>query len=274
MSTETPQGLWQFPITKFCMICTVSVPIVASLSDSKYWFVLNYDPFITTYRQYFRYILFQLAAVNESDVAIITLLWYNFRQLERLMGCRKYLSIIALSWFYTTTILAISNKLINLNPLFTWNRFSTGALPILLALFHFYKEYTPQIYEFEVLLTQPFGSHSKQLRWKLNDQFVINALIILLCLNQGLTGISSGFLSWLCGVFIDKGLFPGSEKFRLPFLNDRMNRSATTIANSNVTTNNSEGEPPQGELNEEEIEEPGDEPARPLGVQFLDTFRR
>lgn len=285
MSAETPVGLAQFPITKFCVIATVAVPLCCSLSNTKYWFLLHNDPFITEYKQYYRFLLFQIGAINESDVALLALLWYHLRQLERAFGSHKYLSLISLCWFYTTVVLVLFNQIVNLVPGIAWNKFTSGSLPLVLALFHFYKEYTPQIYEFEVLLTQPFAS-SKELKWLLNDQFVVNGLVLLLLVNQGLTGIVSGFVSWVCGVFIDKGLLPGADSWRIPVYKACMNRSPTTMAVANAqqerqaagSGNGSGRDEADREGGEEEGEEEedgtGDEPARPLGVQFLDTFRR
>lgn len=274
MSGEAPAGLAQFSITRLCMLTTVILPIIASIADCKYWFLVYDDPFITEYKQYYRYVMFQIAAINETDVALITLIWYNLRHLERLFGSRKYASIIVLSWFYTTATIVLMNKLFNLNPFFRWNRLTSGSLPTVLSLFHFYKEYTPQIYEFDVRLTKPFGLRSKQLKWTFNDQFMINTLVMILLVNQGMSGLATGFLSWLCGVFIDKGLLPGSEVFRVPSFISRPghNQGQTLVTGTesdaaDVSESGAQGSVTGGD------EEPSDEPARPLGVQFLDTFR-
>ncbi|SCU93761.1 LAMI_0E15500g1_1 [Lachancea mirantina] len=275
MCSETPPGLWNFPISKTLMIATIAIPLVASVADLKYWFLVEYQPFIKEYKQYYRLVIFQLGAINESDAALLALLWYKFRHLERLFGSRKYLSIICLCWVYTTVLLVAANVAINIIPFVEWNRFPTGALPIVLALFHFYKEYTPQLYEFDMVLTRPFGSHSKQLKWKFNNQFVLNAFITLLLINQGLPGIGCGFLSWLTGVLVDKGLFPGLASFRVP-LHSRFMLPGFPRRNNdqNVSLRASNNENSMGGSDETEATDNGDEPARPLGVQFLDTFRR
>lgn len=275
MSSEAPPGLSELPVTKLCMLATGLIPILASVADFKYLFVLFDDPFITEYKQYYRYFLFQIAAVNESDVALLTMVWYNLRHLERLFGSRKYLSIIVLCWLYTSATIIIANTIFNFIPMLRWNRFPNGALPTVLSLFHFYKEYTPQMYEFDVKLMKPFGTRSKQLKWTFNDHFVLNALISILLLNQGIVGLSVGFLSWLCGVFIDKGLLPGSEVFRIPFVFGMPSRSGRRplVSNTGSTTATDIGNG-QGNVSGNEVdEEAGDEPTRPLGVQFLDTFR-
>ncbi|CCH61646.1 hypothetical protein TBLA_0F01030 [Henningerozyma blattae CBS 6284] len=339
MSMETPNGLVSFPVTKLLMIGSIVLPLAASVMNSKYLFILHYEPFISQYGQYWRMLTFQLSAINESDVILIVLIWYHFRNLERLMGSYKYICVIVLALIYTTVILSCSLIILNiLTPWMFWNRLTTGPLPILLSLLHFYKEYTPRIYEFNILLARPWFKHSKnhlnkeQIVWKLNDQFILNAYILLLLLNQGIIGVSIGFTSWICGILIDQGLLPGINSFRLPFVKYLLflNRNTSTFVSGNLHTNqraqrfndetntvlptltssstrNSLGlnryntDTTNNNANNSFINSPvpqdanhvfridggsstnllgdtnetiNDEPPRPLGVQFLDTFRR
>ncbi|SCU82878.1 LANO_0B07734g1_1 [Lachancea nothofagi CBS 11611] len=274
MSTDTPQGLNNFPITKFCSLLTVGIPIFASIAGVKHWFLLYNDPFISEYKQYYRLLSFQVSAVNETDVALLTLIWYHLRHLERLFGSRKYLSIITLSWFYSSLTVLILAQVFNLNPLINWNRFTSGGLPTIMSVLHFYKEYTPQMYQFDVKLIKPFGTRSKQLKWTFNDQFVINALVAILLLNQGFVGVATGFLSWLCGVFIDKGLLPGSEMFRVPFFKQKSSLRPRQTSSIEAEAGAQAADDQQSSATGDRAdEEPNDEPARPLGVQFLNTFR-
>lgn len=289
MSTETPTGLYRYPVTKLCMVFTVAVAFSASVANCKYIFLAKYDPFISEYHQYYRYLLFQIGCVNESDVALIVLLWYQFRTLERFMGSYKYVSVLSLALVYTTMTLATFNLLLNtFLPWKVWDSLCTGSLPLILAMFHFYKEYTPQIYEFDILLTQPWfkDSSKKQRKWKVNDQFLVNALVAILMLNQGLVGIGCGFISWICGIFLDKGLFPGVDFWRLPFIRTFLLADASSNNATESVSRNSQDEEIDRETaadatatteNESfpvDEENANDEPARPLGVQFLDTFRR
>ncbi|SCV01911.1 LAME_0G19306g1_1 [Lachancea meyersii CBS 8951] len=278
VATETPQGLTSFPVTKMCALLSVGIPIFASVAGVKHWFLLYIDPFISEYKQYYRFLTFQVAAVNETDVILLTLIWYYFRHLERLFGSRKYISLITLSWAYTSVAIIVAAWVFNLIPFFKWNRFTSGAIPIVMSLFHFYKEHTPQMYQFDVKLIKPLGARSKQLKWTFNDQFVINALVAILLLNQGLVSIATGFLSWMCGVFIERGLFPGFDMFRVPFFKQSSQSASTGImaSESHSSTPDLDGAavtPGPNNGDDEHGDEPGDEPARPLGVQFLNTFR-
>lgn len=290
MSMETPTGLYRYPVTKLCMVSTTLVPLIASIANCKYIFIAKYDPFISEYHQYFRLLTFQLGCINETDMVLLVLIWYQFRNLERLMGSLKYISVISLVLIYTTVFVAGLNCLINsILPWKIWNSLTTGCLPVVLALFHFYKEYTPQVYEFEVLLTQPWlqKNHRNQYKWALNDQFLVNALIAILILNQGVEGMICGFISWICGVFLDKGLLPGMDRWRLPLLRRYLfpkntdnnqgiyeNPGSETSEELLIRRDDREGSPGSNDgalpLDDENA---NDEPARPLGVQFLETFR-
>ena len=319
MSIQAPVGLLRFPVTKLCLLTDSVLPILASVSGYKYIFLAQYDPFISTYHQYYRLALFQLCPLNESDVILLFLIWYHFRSLERLMGSRKYLSVLSLAYLYTTGILVTLNLLVNaVSPWSLWNRYPSGALPLVLAMFHLYKRYTPQIYEWELVLARPsFGKdRSKEFRLSLNDHFYINGLVALLVLNQGLVGLGCGFLGWLCGVCMEIGLLPGMGRWRLPFVAKLMHLEDTRAggvygrSNGHGSSGNNgsnysgvyegatsamgsttsglrrrEGNPGglttepdmtdlQDDFQQQDDENPGDEPERSLGVQFLDTFRR
>lgn len=289
MSMEAPAGLVHFPVTKLCMVSTAMVPLIASVLSSKYVFLVKNDPFIREYYQYYRLFTFQLGAINESDVVLLMLIWYHFRHLERVMGSYKYISVVSLVFLYTTFGLAGLSLLCNaVIPWKVWDSYPSGGLPIALVLYHFYKEYTPHIYEFEVLLTKPWSikrsgdnGTTKPIKWTLNDQFYIDFLIGLLVINQGFAGITCGFLSWLCGIFLDKGLLPGMNRWRLPLLDAYTDSNAYNIfvgltgnprndgnVNNSGTTTNSNNSIIEVAVDDDDV------PARSLGVQFLDTFRR
>lgn len=313
MSMELPKGLVKFPITKICMCTTVLVPLLASIAGMKFWFLLQYDPFIMQYNQYYRYFIFQMSCVNESDMMLITLIWYHFRNLERLLGSIKYLNLISLTFIYTTLVLTIFNWMLNIFiSIGLINGLPSGGLPIILSLYHFYKEFTPEIYEYQMLLWKPNffriakSSANGKIMLTLNDHFLLDSLIWLLLLNQGFVGVFYGFISWLIGVSISKHLLPGLDRWKIPFIeklmmgphkafssvNEPLLSNAevlaeSTIENENATSNNidivgnniqnSNNNPMDGHEsnnNTNETLETDDEPVRPLGVQFLDTFRR
>ncbi|KAG0678289.1 hypothetical protein C6P41_003493 [Kluyveromyces marxianus] len=272
VGVEIPTGLVLFPITKLMMIWCVGIALIASLFNMKYLFLLQYKPFITDFKQLWRFVTFQIGSLNESDVAIMTLIWYQYRSLERLFGSRKYFNMIILSWIYTSIVIfLLSNVLNTLLPGVWWNEYTNGPLPILLCLAHFYKQYTPRLYEFKIILNQPFLTNSNVIKWKLTDQFYVNALLFLAMINQGFTGLVTGFVSWICGILIDNGLLPGMDSFQVAPFKDSWCRSPSTLNRTTATLNNNMT---WDDATEEEAEEPQDEPQRNMRVRFLDTFRR
>lgn len=354
MSLETPVGLNDYPITRFYMITTVVIPVIAAVTDLKYIFLLYFNPFISDYHQYYRYLTFQLSCVNESDVILLVLIWYNFRHLERLFGSYKYLNLLSLLWCYTTVIILFLNMMTNIfiPNLFgvkLWNRLPSGPIPLMLGLYHFYKQYTPKIYNFQILLFAPpiniWGKgtsmgisnsessardvipNRKKILLTLSDQFIIDVLIILFILNNGVVGLFVGFISWITGVLIDKKIFLGLDHWRIPFMGHvlenksrvnqnirtqnsnetvltqeqnlmsgeeygnnfedslmNINGSASTTSfpsnnnnNTTTTTNSNNNNRLDNGINnqfEENDDQVGDEPVRPLRQQFLDVFRR
>ncbi|CCE65629.1 hypothetical protein TPHA_0M00540 [Tetrapisispora phaffii CBS 4417] len=286
MSTEVPAGFNKYPATQLCFVATIVVPLLANALSYKYLFMVRNDPFIIEYNQYWRFVTFQFGALNESDVVLLALIWYNFRQIERLMGSYKYLSVISLCWMYTTLILSGSAVILNVVfPWSVWQNFPSGSLPLVLTLFHFYKQYTPQIYEFEFVFPLPWQlqpptdsditgsqyqslSGKKTFKWKLTDQFYIEFLIVLLVLSQGFAGIVCGFISWIIGVLLDGGLLPGMKVWRLPLFLFSSDNIQTHNVNDirNQLQNSTEGTADANENLD-------DVPPRSLGRQFIDTFR-
>ncbi|CAB4257216.1 similar to Saccharomyces cerevisiae YOL073C Putative protein of unknown function [Maudiozyma barnettii] len=284
MSVENPTGLHNYPVTRTCMILTAVVPFLMAVTNDKYIFLAQYDPFINQYHQYYRFFIYQFCAVNESDVMLLLLLWYDYRHVERLFGSYKYINVILLTLIYTTGILSLLNVAVNvLFPAIIWNKLPTGTLPTVLALFHFYKQYTPQLYEVNLSLSQPwFGkSSNSSFRWTINNQVFLNITIILLLLNQGLVGIGCGLICWIIGIFMEKGLLPGVDNWRLPFLRHVSHLDTPLSGSSRYRMIQSQQQTTeldalngiQGENVHPDDEAP-DEPERSLGVQFLDTFRR
>ncbi|KAI8383465.1 putative membrane protein [Nakaseomyces glabratus] len=303
MSLETPVGLRRFPVTKLCMVTGIVVPVVAALTETKYVFKATYDPFIKEYGQYYRYLTYQLSSVNETDVALIVLLFYQYRQLERLFGNEKYLSMLAMLIFYqglaTVSVHLLFNNLVGPWLGTQWNELASGAFGVVIGLFHFYKQYTPIVYEFDIVLGAPlwsqlfhkgvirrFDNENKIMKVRLNDQFMVNVLVIILICNQGAWGPLQALVAWLSGLFLDIGILPGLDKWRVPFAHYMLfgevkrlevgstsaNTSASLGGNSVTQLANNSASSQLEEDNEND--EPNDEPARPLGVQFLDAFRR
>lgn len=290
MSLEAPVGLKQFPVTKIFMLGSIIAPMGAALIGKKYVFEVVYDPYIIEYGQYWRYLFFQLSSVNETDVALIVLLWYQYRHIERLMGSVKYLSVFFLLLVYQGIVVTVLHLIYNrmFGNVLCWNYLVSGFYGIVLAMFHFYKQYTPIVYEFDVVVGAPLWSHlfhkklvpgasnTEALKLRFNDQFMVNLFAIILVVNQGPWGVIQGFTGWLSGMFLDIGVLPGLERWRVPY-GESLFGTVDRLHSSSERTNNSHDQGDNGRATtemEDENDEPGDEPARPLATQLMDAFRR
>lgn len=193
-----------------------------------------------------------------------------------------------------------------------FNNVIPGPLGIISSLYICYGSYIPVSYHFKILLTSPSteedndqsveATGSKQIT--LTNHFQIHILYIMLLLNNDFKSI----IPCLVGLFIGKlhtnELLPGSKSWLLPspvfqlFINPRkytykLIASFRTRLRRGYTSINTTETSPSPEIatdlhnNEEDTEEAIDEirsnesrneiraetPVRPLGSQFLDTFR-
>ncbi|GMM57977.1 Dsc2 protein [Maudiozyma humilis] len=263
----SPPGVAQLPVTRFLMVASPAVPLVMAILGLKQLFLAQFDPFVSEYKQFHRLFLFQLCPLNESDALLLLLIWYSLRHLEPLMGSAKYASVVVLALGYTTLLLALTMLLANMFLPWLWNRLPSGALPTALALFHFYKQYTPPVYFIEVVLpTLPKsqGSATNSRTVHVSDQVFLDVMVALLVISQGTVGLFCGAAGWLTGVFMDRGLLPGVSRWRLPGVQRLLghgSHSALQRARQVAQEDQDNGDVPT------------DVPPRSLGRQFVDTLR-
>lgn len=253
MSTSLPPGLKGFPVSKYLCFAVIAVPILASLTSTKYVFFYAYDPFISQYHQFWRLLTVQLAFINESEVFMSTLLLYQFRNLERLFGSRKYLSLIVIIYLYTLLTVSLLAA-IKFYTDITWlNAVSSGPTSVMFALLANHREYIPVVYRFEL-----YGPG--QAKIVLTDQFLVFLLSFQLSVAQGINSVCMGSLGWILGDLVSRGLIPG-KLWRIPYWAQKERREETPVPLAEV------------EAAEDEEERAATE-TRPLASQFLDTFRR
>lgn len=313
---------------------TVAALVILILSLKPY-VVLAIDPFIVEFNQYWRVITFQLLVVNESDYMLITILWFNFKTLERFFGSRKYFSVIALFALYnaviTFLVLALGQllivgtaalfRLVVLRQPFTvlytdtiFNTVALGPLGLISLLYMCHGAYIPVSYHFKILLKKPISDESEHSEppnsgstLTLTNHFQIHVLFTILMLNKGFASLTPCLVGLLIGRLYTQDLLAGSKNWVIPLLVFRMFVSPRKLQRSTARTLQNrfhEYQPVSEELpteqspvvGEEETPERHDEedtevalddirsnedtqedrsatPVRPLGRQFLDTFR-
>lgn len=324
MAQLTPiRGFNNTPVSKAACIASTVVALVLSIMQMKHYVRLAIDPYVLEYAQYWRIATYQMSVVNESDYMLCVLLWFQYKNLERFFGQRRYMSLVVMFAMYNAIVCFVVmvlgqmgvNAGASLLSLFVgggrgdgeyhatvFNLVALGPLGILSSLYICYGAYIPTSYRFKILLARPTlgddgevhpSNSSKEL--VLTNHFQIHVIYTLLLLNHGIgsiipcvVGIVIGKLhanellpgtrSWLLPVSIFE-LFANSRKFVSSLVRGRRSGGYQTINSANANTNelaadeDAEEVLDEGRSNNHAHEIRAETPVRPLGSQFLDTFR-
>lgn len=184
MTQITPiKGFTNTPVTKSICILSTIVTLALLILSLKPYVILSIDPFIVQYFQYWRVATFQLSVVNESDFLLIMVLWYQYKNLERFLGSKKYLSVIALFALYNAVVTFLVLSLGQLAIVGSWatvryvimrqsidssyfqtifNSATPGPLGIISLLYVCFARYVPVTYQFKLLLRKPVETDSSE----------------------------------------------------------------------------------------------------------------
>lgn len=295
MTQLTPiSGFTNTPITKFLCITTTAGALALSIFGLKHYVRFELDPFIIEYGQYWRVLLHQMAVVNESDYMLAVVLLFHYKTLERFYGSNKYLSLITFFAFYnglvTLLVMALGNIVVaglhwalrgrGLLDFSTsiFNEVAPGPLGIISSLYMCYAANIPVSYHFKIMLRPPTSSSSTHI--SLTNHFQVQILYTLLLLNNGIQSI----IPCLVGLFIGK-LYTNNllVTYLLPsglihflihptkFLRRSAERFQSRVLGYQAVP---EEEEPDDEPDENVDTIRAETPVRPLGRQFLDTFRQ
>lgn len=105
MAQLTPiRGFSNTPISKAICIVSTLVALGLSIFQMKHYVRLSIDPYILEYEQYWRVLTYEMAVINESDYMLCVLLWFQYKNLERFYGSRKYVSLIVVFALYNSIV--------------------------------------------------------------------------------------------------------------------------------------------------------------------------
>lgn len=239
-------------------------------------------------------------------------LWFYSKNLERYYGLRKYLSLITILGIYNGLvcflIMTIGQLISNLLHYFVGLVFSAlgsvtyqktifneaipGPLGILSGLYVCYGTFIPTSYNFKIVFRNPWKEvepneltstiTSKELT--LTNHFPVHLLFNILFLNNGFKSIIPCLTGLLMGKLLINDLLPGSKTWLIPQFAFRLFVDPVKFAQNMVESIPSLRRTGYAAV-PEVVEEDGDEeldgrnairaetPVRPLGSQFLDTFR-
>lgn len=83
-------GFSNAPISRYILTGIVVGALLASITDTKYYFWIAVRPHLLDYRQFWRLLTWQLCYTNSTEVLFAAMTVYQLRVIERLWGSRKF----------------------------------------------------------------------------------------------------------------------------------------------------------------------------------------
>lgn len=83
-------GFTNAPVTKSLVVGVVITAFLATLTDTKYYFLISVRPHLLDYWQLWRLLTWQLCYTNSTEVLFAAMTLYQLRVIERLWGSRKF----------------------------------------------------------------------------------------------------------------------------------------------------------------------------------------
>ncbi|KAK9350043.1 hypothetical protein V1523DRAFT_356089 [Lipomyces doorenjongii] len=228
MFAATPPGFKNAPISKLFITITVSVSIISSIAGIKHYFFLQLVPHIWRWGQWWRLIVWQFVYLNESEVLFASLLVYNLRVIERMLGSRKYASMMILSYAFTFLLAPCILIFLKIVPSYSANYLPPGPTPIIFAALALYHDMIPSVYKFRISSgppstesaesqssssSEPSSSTSHTIT--LSDKIFVYILSVQVALAQMPGSLICAFTGWLVGVLWTREVLPG-RNWRIP----------------------------------------------------------
>jgi hypothetical protein len=145
-------GFFSTPITRTLLYTLLATSLLSSLTSTKPYFHLQIHPHLILQHQFSRLATFQSIYANSGELLFGLLLLYNLRQIERLFGSRKFLSLLLYTYAVTSVV---TPALLFVGWMITggrWNYLPPGPTPLLFALLAQYHAAVPGTYKFSILL--------------------------------------------------------------------------------------------------------------------------
>lgn len=145
-------GFSSAPITRTLLYALIVSSLLCSLTSTKPYFHLQIHPHLLVEHQFSRLVSFQSIYANSGELLFGILLLYSLRQIERLFGSRKFLSLILYTYAVTSIV---TPALLFVGWTATrgrWNYLPPGPTPLLFALLAQYHAAVPGTYKFSILL--------------------------------------------------------------------------------------------------------------------------
>lgn len=211
MPVSLPKGLKHLPVTSCLIITNVTIPVILSLVDIKYYLDLKFNPQIYKWHQYYRILINGLSFLNELQVMLSSILFYYFRCLERHKSPVNFLSNLMLIYFYNIIFVTLSNLLFKLYLLENLNviqylNYSAGPFCLIGALLCDYNIKIPVVYQWLLsgILPGRLGT-----RILLSDKTFLYFLCFQLFISDGISSIVPSIQGYLICILLNLEILPG-----------------------------------------------------------------
>ncbi|KAF2153847.1 hypothetical protein K461DRAFT_276896 [Myriangium duriaei CBS 260.36] len=206
-------GFSNAPLSRTLLTAVVVLSIIASITDTKYYFWIAIKPHLNEYRQFWRLLTWQLCYTNSTEVLFAAMTLYQLRVIERLWGTRKFGSFLISTLPYTTLVPPLLVALI-LRPL-TFGRLNylpAGPTAVIFALLAQYHAAIPYLYKYQVSATEPAGPSLM-----LTSKSTSYLLPAQLALSQFPGSAIAALVGWIVGLAYRRELLPGgAARWRIP----------------------------------------------------------
>ncbi|KKK23022.1 hypothetical protein ARAM_005651 [Aspergillus rambellii] len=262
-------GLSNAPITKFLLVYTIAASVVLSILDLKHVPGILVSPHLSTYGQYWRCLIWQVAGFANSTEALFgAMLAYQMRVVERAWGGRKTATFLLSTLPYTTLLPPLLLALI-VRPLslYRLNSLPSGPTASLFALLAQYYACIPSTYKYCLSLSGPGpgSSHPQEQEQdrqtttaSLSDKSITYLVAAQLALSQFPTMVLPATVGFVVGLAWRADLLPGggaSGGWRIPgwVVGEKGSRLSSSAAASATATATATGSGARGETGFEDL---------------------
>ena len=213
-------GFTNAPITRTLIITSITLSILASLTDSKAFLPLSIRPHLLIYAQFWRLITWILAYTSSSTVLFSSMTLYQLRSIERLWGSRKLASFILSTLPYTTLLPPLALIILHILSFGRINTLPSGPTAIIFALLAQYHAAIPYVYKYNISIPVAATTNGQQTQTNRGVILTSKATSYLLPLQLALSQLPgsavAAVIGWLVGYAYRLDLLPGAATWRIP----------------------------------------------------------
>ncbi|KAK8215346.1 hypothetical protein M8818_001967 [Zalaria obscura] len=209
-------GFTNATVSRNLIIFIVVSSILASITDTKYYFWIAVKPHLRDYRQLWRLLTWQLCYTNSTEVLFAAMTLYQCRVVERAWGGRKFASFLISTLPYTTLLppllLALLIRPLSLN---TINLLPAGPTALIFALLAQYHAAIPYTYKYQLSSPTPTSTPTNQ-GLELTSKSTTYLLPAQLALAQFPGSAIAAAVGWCVGYAWRREVLPGASGWRIP----------------------------------------------------------